>query len=84
VCSTDYAVIINLCDVELVESDFTFHQTSDYEQVFERKLSADDVDVLKKYQDRFVKVKHNQYGRVYEWKGNSFKTSFENNRSQID
>jgi len=80
VCSTDYIVIINQCDVELVESDFTFHQTDNYKQVFERKLSPDDVEFLKKYQDRFVKVKHNKYGRVYELKGNSFKAAFENNK----
>ena len=60
-CSTDYAVIINQCDVEF-ESDFTFHQTDNYKQVFERKLSSDDVEVLKNYQDRFVKIKHNKYG----------------------
>ena len=70
----DYAVIINQCDVELLVSDFTFHQTDKYNQVFERKLSPEDVGGLKEYQDRLVKAKHNKYGRVYELKGNSFKT----------
>ena len=82
-CTTDYIVIINQCDVELVENEFTFYQTEDYKQVFERKLSRVDVKVLKKYQDSFVKVKHDKYGRVYELKGNSFKTSFDNNKRQI-
>ena len=60
VCSTDYIAIINQCDAELVENDFTFYQTDNYKQVFERKLSPDDVEVLKSYQKRFVKVRHNQ------------------------
>jgi len=83
VCSTDYAVIINQCDVELIESDFTFHQMDSYKQVFERKLSSDDVEVLRNYHGRFVKVKHNKNGRVYELKGNSFKTSFDNNKRRM-
>lgn len=82
-CSTDYTVIINRCDVESVKGDFTFYQTDDYKQVFERKLSQDDVEVFKKQIETFIKVKHNEYGRVYELKGNSFKTSFDNNRRRI-
>ena len=81
--STDYAIIINQSDAELVESNYTFNQTDNYKQVFERNLSPDDVEVLKEYKDRFVKIKHNEYGRVYELKGNSFKDSYDNNKRLI-
>ncbi|MDR0231406.1 MAG: hypothetical protein LBI82_04730 [Dysgonamonadaceae bacterium] len=81
-CSTDYTIIINQCDVESIE-DFTFYQTDNYKQVFERKLSSDDYEFFKEHIDRFIKVKHNKHGRVYELKGNSFKASFDNNRRRI-
>ena len=78
-CSRDYAIIINQSDTELLESDYTFHPTDKYEQIFEQKLSPRDIEVLKKYKDKFVMVIQNKYGRVYELKGNSFKESFDNN-----
>jgi len=82
-CSIDYTIIINQSDVELLESDYIFHPTDKYEQVFERKLSPNDMKVLKLYQGRFEMLIRNKFGRVYELKGNSFKDCFENNKRQI-
>ena len=75
--SKDYFVIINYCDAESIESDFIFYETDNYRQVFERKLSHDDVKDFKQIMDKFIKIKENAYGCVYELRDNSFKTSFD-------
>jgi len=74
--SKNYFVIINYCDAESIESDFIFYETETYRRVFERKLSDDDVKDFKKIIDKFVKVKKNIYGCIYELRDNSFKTYF--------
>ncbi|MCL2650074.1 MAG: hypothetical protein FWD60_03480 [Candidatus Azobacteroides sp.] len=73
--SKDYYIIINRCDVEFV--DYKFKKIKKYENVFEWELSNRDVIIFLKNIEKFVKVRHNKYGRVYELKGNSFKESFD-------
>jgi len=75
--SKDYFVIINYCDVESIESNFIFYETDNYRQVFERKLSQNDIKDFKQIMDKFIKIKENAHGCVYELRGNSFKESFE-------
>ena len=50
-----------------------FHRTHEYLNVFERDLSVTEISEFKSNMDKFVKVQHNQFGRVYELKNNSFK-----------
>jgi len=75
--SNNYFVIINRCDVEAVVSDLIFYKTDGYKQIFECKLSQNDVNVFKRIISKFVKVKHIKYGRIYELRGNSFKETFD-------
>lgn len=56
---------------------FRFYRTDEYSDVFERDLSEDDIIEFKEYMNKFIKVKHNKFGRVYELKGNSFKEMYE-------
>lgn len=80
--SKEYSVIINKCDMGLIE-DFKFYQTEGYKQVCERKLSPDDVEVFKENMERFVKVLHNANGRVYELRDMPFKPVFDSIRRRI-
>ena len=56
---------------------FIFYRTDEYPDVFERDLSDDDIIEFKKHMTKFIKVKHNKFGRIYELKGNSFKEMYE-------
>ena len=56
---------------------FIFYRTDEYPDVFERDLSDDDIIEFKKHMNKFIKVKHNKFGRIYELKGNSFKEMYE-------
>jgi len=76
VCSAEYAVIINSCDAALIEK-YPFCKAEGYEQILLRKLSDNEIQFFQTNQEKFVKVKHNEYGRVYELKGNSFKAAFD-------
>lgn len=80
--SKDYFVIINKCDEKRVK-EFTFYPTEGYKQVCERNLSIDEIDVFRKNKDKFVKVRSNEYGRVYELKGCSFKSAHDSIRKKL-
>jgi hypothetical protein len=74
--SKDYFVIINKCDEKRVK-EFTFYQTEVYKQVCERNLSTEEIEAFRSNKDKFVKIRSNQHGRVYELKGHSFKDSYD-------
>lgn len=72
--SKDYFVIINKCDEKHIK-ELTFYQVKGYKQVCLRSLSEDEIRIVRKNKDKFVKVLHNEHGRVYELKGWSFKVA---------
>jgi len=74
--SKDYFVIINKCDVKRVK-EFTFYPAKGYKQVCERNLSAEEIEVFRRYKDKFIKVQNNEYGRVYELNAWSFKAAYD-------
>jgi len=59
---------------------FIFYRIDEYPDVFERDLSDDDIIEFKKHMNKFIKVKHNKFGRIYELKGNSFKKLYESKK----
>ena len=61
---------------------FIFYRTDEYPDVFERDLSDDDIIEFKKHMNKFIKVKHNKFGRIYELKGNSFKEMYESKKTK--
>ena len=61
---------------------FIFYRTDEYPDVFERDLSDDDIIEFKKHMNKFIKVKHNKFGRIYELKGNSFKKLYESKKQK--
>jgi len=80
--SKDYFVIINKRDAKRV-NEFTFYPTERYKQVCERNLSADEIEVFKMNKDKFVNVRRNEYGRVYELKEHSFKAVYDSIRQKL-
>ena len=80
--SKDYFVIINKCDAKRVK-ELTFYATEGYKQVCERNLSADEIGIFKKNINKFTKVRHNEHGRVYELKGQSFKAVYDSIRQKL-
>jgi hypothetical protein len=80
--SKDYFVIINKCDAKRVK-ELTFYATEGYKQVCERNLSADEIGIFKENINKFTKVRHNEHGRVYELKGQSFKASYDSLRQKL-
>jgi len=80
--SKDYFVIINKCDAKRVK-DFIFYPTEGYKQVCERNLSTDEIEVFRNNKDKFVNVRRNEYGRVYELKEQSFKGVYDNIRQKL-
>lgn len=80
--SKDYFVIINKCDAKRVK-DFIFYLAEGYKQVCERNLSADEIEVFKMNKDKFVNVRRNEYGRVYELKERSFKAAYDRISQQL-
>jgi hypothetical protein len=80
--SKHYFVIINKCDEKRVK-EFTFYPTEGYKQVCERNLSTDEIEVFKMNKDKFVNVRRNEYGRVYELKEQSFKAVCDNIRQKL-
>ena len=61
---------------------FIFNRTDEYPDVFERDLSGDDIIEFKKHINKFIKVKHNKFGRIYELKGYSFKGMYESKKTK--
>ena len=80
--SKDYFVIINKRDAKRV-NEFTFYPTETYKQVCERNLSADEIRIFKENINKFTKVRHNEHGRVYELKGQSFKAVYDSIRQKL-
>lgn len=70
--SRDYFLIVQKQDLKELKN-MNFKRTNDYANVYERDLSVNEISEFKTYMDKFVKVQHNQFGRVYELKNNSFK-----------
>lgn len=77
--SKDWWLIIQKQDLNKLK-DFQFFETIDYPNVFEYDLSVDEVAEFKTNMDKFIKVHHNEYGRTYELKNNSFKELHESNK----
>jgi hypothetical protein len=67
-----YFLIVQKQDLKDLKN-MNFERTDDYANVYERDLSADEITEFKTNMDKFVKVQHNQFGKVYELKNNSFK-----------
>ena len=80
--SKDYFIIINKCDAKRVK-ELTFYATEGYKQVCERNLSADEIGIFKENINKFTKVRHNEHGRVYELKGQSFKAVYDSIRQKL-
>jgi len=80
--SKDYFVIINKCDAKRVK-ELTFYATEGYKQVCERNLSADEIGIFKENINKFTKIRHNEHGRVYELKGQSFKAVYDSIRQKL-
>jgi hypothetical protein len=80
--SRDYFLIVLKQDIKELKK-MGFHRTTDYSNVFERDLSVNEIREFKTYMDKFVKVQHNQFGRVYELKNNSFKKLHESIKSAV-
>ena len=68
----DYFIIINKCDEERVKR-LTFYPSEGYKQISQRSMSEDEIRIFRRNKREFVKVLHNEHGRVYELKGWSFK-----------
>ena len=81
--SPDYFIIIQKQDLKCLKG-LGFSRTNDYKNVFERDLSVSEIAEFKTYMDKFVKVQHNQFGRVYELKDNSFKKLHESLKRAIE
>jgi hypothetical protein len=77
--SRDYFLIVQEQDLKYLEN-MNFEKTNDYPNVFERDLSVVEISEFKANMDKFVEVKQNQFGRVYELKNNSFKKLYERNK----
>ena len=74
--SRDYFLIVHKQDLKDPKK-MGFKRTNDYANVYERDLSINEITEFKANQEKFVKVLHNQFGRVYELKNNSFKNLHE-------
>ncbi len=71
----DYCINILKNDLTKKEiKEFGFYNNNEgYEDVLIRNLSEIEISEFKRLQDYFVKVIHNEHGRVYELKEKSFK-----------
>ena len=67
----------------LESKTLNFYENNDYKHILEYDLSSDEISEFKKHIDKFVKVQHNQFGRVYELKNNSFKNLHESLKSDV-
>lgn len=74
--SRDYSLIVQKQDLKELKN-MNFKKTDDYVNVYERDLSVSEIAEFKTYMDKFVKVQHNKFGRVYELKNNSFQKLYE-------
>jgi len=56
------------------EHKYLFAKPKGRSNIYEHTMSEFDIDYFKTINDSFIKVQHNEDGRVYELKNNSFKT----------
>ncbi len=68
--SRDYFILIHQKDLCQFPKK-TFTVTSITKQIYERELNISEIEEFKTITDRFNKVIHNQYGRIYELKDSS-------------
>lgn len=83
-CDREYYIIAskkdesNLDDLNFKKSEYQEEEERHFcRQIIERTLSQKEIRFFKDRQELFKKVHHNSYGRVYELKGNSFKSYFD-------
>lgn len=70
--SKDYFLMVQKQDLKDLKGR-VFNQSNDYVNVFLHDLSVSEIQEFKQNMDKFVKVIHNKFGRIYELKNNSFK-----------
>ena len=80
--SKDYFIIINKCDENRVK-ELTFYSTERYKQICARNLTKYEIGIFKRIKNEFIKVWHNEYGRVYELKERSFKVNYNSINQKI-
>ena len=69
----DYYIIAAAGDKEQLQGLKFKDSLDDVYDVIERELNAEEVSLFKALHDDFIKVKHDENGRIYELKNNSFK-----------
>jgi hypothetical protein len=77
--SRDYYIILYKGDAVKMKPTM-FSKSTDDKSLSERKLSSKEIDIFKTKQHLFDKVKHTNYGRIYEVKGCSFKNYFKSQK----
>ena len=72
-CGRDYYIIAANKDKKQLQG-LKFNNTDNLNYgIIERELNAEEVRLFKDSQNDYIKVKHDESGRVYELKNNSFK-----------
>ena len=75
----DYAIIIANTDLtkdQTEKLEFINNSENDYE-VLERELTYNEVSLFRAMKNDFLRVQHNEHGRIYELKNNSFKKYYD-------
>lgn len=75
--SRDYFIIVLKTDLKDLKKD-NFKRSNIFINIYERDLSLAEISEFKSHMDKFIKVQHDSFGRVYELKNNSFKKLFNN------
>lgn len=75
----EYYIIANKKDVA-GRYGFTTGSDAGYRNVYERDLSDSERFTFLETMDRYTKVLNNTHGRVYELKGESFKSNYNKNK----
>ncbi|HVA97450.1 MAG TPA: hypothetical protein VNG53_01030 [Bacteroidia bacterium] len=70
----EYLLLIT--SAERLVLTYSFKKNKDYAGLYEHKLTDLEILEFKKNIEHFIKVQHDQNGRVYELKNNSFKHSY--------
>lgn len=70
--SKDYCIIIHNKDLIKVKN-FKFYQTKEFDDILQYDMSDAEIAEFKKNMAKYVKVQHDNNGRGYELKNNSFK-----------
>ena len=72
-CDRDYYIIAATKDKKQLRGLKFYDSQDKIHDVVERGLNAEEIRLFKELQNDFIKVKHDENGRVYELKNNSFK-----------